>query len=95
MRPFQPTERTVETAVTTSSQAVALSPGADSIRFEAPSTTTVYVYFGINTDTVTVDNGMGLMPGSVETISVPPQATHLLVIGDAAATLRWTKGMGV
>lgn len=92
MQAFRPTGPTIEIVVGVSA-ATQLVGGADVVRLEAPASGTVYVAFGTSGGAVTVDNGMGLLAGSVETLGVPYGSTHILTVG--AGTLRVTPGLGM
>lgn len=59
-----------------------------------------YIAFGISTvavvaPTSTAQNGVPILPGTVQTFTVPGNATHIASIGTVANTLYITGGDGI
>lgn len=75
--------------VKTGSQIVVTSPSANAIAFVA---------FGASTTVVVVPtteaNGYPILPGTVQTLTVAPGATHVACIGSVSSTLYFTRGEG-
>lgn len=82
------------TGVSSAATAIDQPGNGESLRLFNDSATKTFVAWGISTlaDATTAD--FPLAPNSIETIRIPPTATHLKCIG-GTGTLYFTKGEGV
>lgn len=85
--------------VTTSTSSLATSLGAkvpNQVRIKNNDTiNTVFIDFGVSTDTVTTSNGIPIGPGDVAGFTIPGTTTHILTIASAATPLLYvTPGWG-
>jgi len=83
-RPFCPAGDPINHTVTASSAAVKLVDvsGNQQIRLHNRSTAEVAVKFGTSAVTVTTD-GMTYPVGALEVLTLPPECTHIAIIGTA------------
>ena len=91
---------TVAVAVTASSAASLLPVSqGDQIMVTSPAGNAIaFIAFGVSTTTVTIptttQNGCPILPGTVQTFTVPPTNTYVAVIGSVSSTLYFTRGDG-
>lgn len=86
----------------TASSVATLIPASqgDQIMVTSPAANAIaFIAFGISTTTVviptTTTNGCPILPGTVQTFTVPPTNTHVAVIGSVSSTLYFTRGDGI
>ncbi len=100
LAPFTPGS-TIAITVAATSAAVALptKPGDQIMVSSLAGNAIAYIAFGISTLTVvvptsTAQNGVPILPGTVNIFTVPANATHIASIGTVANTLYVTGGDG-
>lgn len=99
LNPFTPGQ-TIAVSVTAASAATALSTlKGNQVVVASPAANNIaFVAFGTASTTVVIPtvatNGYPILPGTKETLTVPPGATHVAVIGSVSSTLYFTGGDG-
>ncbi len=84
IRPFWPKGSTVNVAVTTSTQRVAITGpaiGTQSVRVANVGTDVIFITLGTVTTNAALATSMPLLPNSAETFNVQNDITHVAVIG--------------
>jgi len=96
---FTPVGATVVLAVTTASASVARTsiglPGGAILRIANIGTTVAFVEFGTSSVTASLSTSFPVLPGTVESFGINPQATHVAAItAGGSTTLHLTTGLG-
>lgn len=97
IRAFTPAGDPINYTVTASSVTTKLvdQAGNQNVRVTNLANANVFVKFGTSTVTATT-NSMVYTPGLAEVITLPPDATHVAVIGTASSgSIQFQLGVGV
>lgn len=95
LNPFTP-GTTVSRAVTGSTANVALpsTRGNQIVVASAATNTIAFINFGTSASVTAAVTDYPILPGTKETLSVPPGMTHVAAIGTTGTTLYFTAGDG-
>jgi hypothetical protein len=100
LAPFTPGNSVAVTVSATSAVTTLPTTHGDQVRVSSLAANAIsFIAFGISTTTVVIPtgtsaNGIPVLPGTIETFTVPPGTTSVAVIGTAANTLYFTCGDG-
>src|SRR5882757_7694149 len=89
----------ITVAATSAAVALPILRGDQIVISSLAANAVAFIAFGISTLTVvaptgTQQNGFPILPGTAQTFTVPPAATHIATIGTAANTLYMSAGDG-
>lgn len=85
----------ITTSTTTAATAISVSKGYQVSVKNMDVNDTVFIDFGVSTDTVTATNGIPIGPGDIRGFTVPGSTTHVLTIASAnTPALYITMGWG-